>query len=55
MNEWAKEAVRFGSKLGAGVLILCAFWLVGSVARRALGQLGKGYDPAKLRCPSGGA
>ena len=47
MNELAKEAVLFGSKLGASLLILGAFWLAGSLVRRALAQLGKRYDPAK--------
>jgi len=47
MNDWAKEAALFGSKLGASLLILGAFWLAGSFARRVLGQLGKRYEPAK--------
>jgi small conductance mechanosensitive channel len=47
MEELIKELVLFGSKLGASLLILLAFWLASVLAKKIICRVERTADPAK--------
>jgi small-conductance mechanosensitive channel len=47
IDEWIKQAALFSSRLGASLLILCAFYLASVLAQRIICRVGRTSDAAK--------
>src|SRR5437867_4067575 len=47
IDDLQKEVLLFGSKLGASVLILVAFWLASGIVARLIRRFGRSSDPGK--------
>jgi small-conductance mechanosensitive channel len=47
MDDLTKEAALFGSKLGASLLILAAFWLGSVMVKKIICRFGRSSDPGR--------